>query len=262
MQRIALQLEYNGSNYYGFQNQNNNLPTIECELMRAIAKVADHQVDIVCAGRTDKGVHACSQVIHFNSAAQRTLRAWQLGINSNLARDISVLNAYFVDDEFHARFSAYARKYRYIIYRNKTRPALMANQVTWQAKELNITNMKIASSYLTGEHDFSALRSADCQAKSPVRTIYEIKIFEQGKLLIIEVKANAFLHHMVRNIAGLLMEVGKGVKQVEFVREVLNSKNRNQQFSTSYANGLYLVDVMYPAKFGIKSIANTPYFLF
>jgi len=259
--RIVMQVEYNGTNYHGFQHQSNNLPTIARTLECAISKVANHKVNIVCAGRTDKGVHACAQVIHFDSCAKRTLRAWQLGTNSNLARDISVINTQFVSDDFHARFSALERRYRYVIYQNDIRPALMAEQVTWQSCALNITNMQIASSYLIGEYDFSSLRGADCQAKSPVRTIYELKIMQQGKLLIIEVCANAFLHHMVRNIAGLLMEVGKGTKPIEFVQYVLNSKHRDHQFITAAPNGLYLVDVRYPSEFGIKSIANTPYFL-
>jgi len=261
MSKIALKIEYNGANYHGLQKQQADLPTIAHYLEQAISKVANHQIEVIFAGRTDKGVHASAQVAHFISDAKRSLKAWHMGINSNLPHDISVSFVNQVNDDFHARFSALARRYRYVIYRAFHRPALLQKQITWQPKPLNIDDMRKAAIYLVGEHDFSSLRGADCQAHSPIRTIYHLDLITCGDWLIIDIKANAFLQHMVRNIAGLLMTIGQGIKPISFVKEVLESKHRNHQFSTAAADGLYLVDVIYPERFGLNNQQIGPYFL-
>ncbi len=245
--RIVLGLEYNGSNYHGWQRQSSreDLPTIQDRVETALSKVADHKVNITCAGRTDVGVHAQNQVIHFDTHAIRKLDAWVLGGNSNSPKDISIKWAKEVDEDFHARFSAIARRYRYVIYNHQVRPAVLNKLVTWHYQNLDAKLMHEAAQHLIGEHDFTSFRGCDCQSKTPMRNVHHIKVKRQGKLVIIDIKANAFLMHMVRNIAGVLMEIGEGKQPPNWTADVLKACDRRAASVTAPSDGLYLLRVYY-----------------
>lgn len=244
--RVALTLEYDGSRFHGWQYQKSGIPSVAGDLARAVGHVADHPVELVCAGRTDAGVHASYQVVHFDTPVNRSLRAWVLGINSALPDDIAVHWAGNVPPDFHARFSARTRRYRYLIFNHSVRPALYRNQVSWSFRPLDEARMAEAASCLLGEHDFSSFRAAGCQSNSPNRCVSDIRIWRQGSFVVIDISANAFLHHMVRNIAGSLIAVGTGKESVAWLKEVLESRDRTRAAVTAPAGGLYLVDVQYP----------------
>lgn len=245
--RICLTIEYNGSNYHGWQKQANrpDLITVQGCVEEALSKVAASEIKVVCAGRTDVGVHAQNQVVHFDTEIERPLDAWLLGGNSNLPKDISIKTVKEVDDTFHARFSATARRYRYIIYNHKTRPAILNKLATWHRKPLDIKKMHKASQHLLGEHDFSSFRGCDCQSKTPMRNVHSLKVSARGKLVIIDIKANAFLLHMVRNIVGVLMDIGEGKKSPDWTKEVLQACDRRVASVTAPSDGLYLTQVYY-----------------
>jgi tRNA pseudouridine38-40 synthase len=258
--RIALGVEYDGSSFGGWQRQGHDPNTIQEKLENAIAKVADHDVLVHCAGRTDAGVHGVGQVVHFDTPSVRDMYGWIFGCNTNLPDSISVRWAKIVDEEFHARFSAQARAYRYVIYNHPVRPALGIKHLTWQFRPLDLGLMQQASRYLLGEHDFSAFRATGCQAKSPVKEVQKIDVYARGRLIVIDVQANAFLHHMVRNIAGVLMAVGCGKQPVDWVQHVLQSKDRKQGAPTAGPYGLYFMRVHYPEKFDIpKAEPDAPF---
>ena len=259
-QRIALGIRYDGSAYHGWQVQD-DLATVQLALERALSRVANHSVNIVCAGRTDTGVHATSQIIHFDTEADRQDHSWVFGANSNLPADIRVLWAKPVPLDFHARFSATARRYRYLLYNHDVKPGILRHFVGWYHKPLDEERMQTAANYLLGEHDFSAFRGASCQAKHPVRTLQEFTILRQRRLLIIEVQANAFLLHMVRNIVGSLIAVGCGQQEPEWMAQVLNSCDRREGGVTIAPNGLYLVSVNYPSTFQLPKTPVGPFFL-
>lgn len=261
MARIALGIEYNGNRYRGWQTQQEGVPTVQLEVERALAKVADHPVTVICAGRTDAGVHGCGQVIHFDSDAERSMRAWQFGGNSNLPKDISIRWAVPVADDFHARFSAFSRRYRYVIYNHPIRPALLADQVSWQFLPLNVPLMREGAKYLLGEHDFSSFRGIYCQSKTPMKTLHRLEIFQRGNLIVVEAEANAFLMHMVRNITGTLMAVGIGKKPPEWVKTVLEARNRSVAAPTAPPFGLYLVGIGYPERFQLPQEPYGPAWL-
>lgn len=242
--RVALGIEYNGTNYHGWQRQP-NLPTVQQHVETALTQVANQPIEVQCAGRTDIGVHAKEQVVHFDTTSRRKLDAWVLGGNSNLSNDIAILWAKKVSSDFHARFSAKARRYRYLIYNAKIRPAMLNNQVTWHYASLNEKLMHEAGQYLLGEHDFSSFRGCDCQSKSPMRNVMAIQVKRQHKLVIIDIKANAFLMHMVRNIAGVLMAIGQGKKDPIWAKEVLQACDRTVAGVTAPACGLYFMRVDY-----------------
>jgi tRNA pseudouridine38-40 synthase len=206
---------------------------------------------LICAGRTDTGVHAIGQVAHFDTHAERSSRSWILGSNSNLPADISVGWAQPVPETFHARFSARARRYRYVILNLPYRSALFRQRAAWYHRSLNVKLMAEAATCLVGEHDFSSFRGIDCQAKSPVRTIYELTVERYGDFVVLEIEANAFLHRMVRNIAGVLMAVGSGERPVHWVQEVLANRNRTLGGVTAPPQGLYLLRVVYAPEFGL-----------
>lgn len=251
--KLALGVEYNGSDFYGWQAQA-NLPTIQGTLEAALTQIADEPIKIFCAGRTDAGVHATGQVIHFETDVTRQLRAWTLGTNTHLPAAIAVRWAQAMEEEdFHARFSAIARRYRYIIYNHSLRPALLASRVTWYYHPLNIQPMQFAAQYLIGEQDFSSFRSAQCESTTPMRNIHEITVSRQGDYVTIEIQANAFLHHMVRNIVGVLLQIGSGWKDPDWMQEVLHSKDRRIAAETAPAQGLYLTKVTYPEKFQVPN---------
>jgi len=259
--RIALGIRYDGASYYGWQRQDGDLPTVQSKVEVGISRVANHPIVVTCAGRTDTGVHATSQVVHFDTDAVRSDYSWQFGVNSNLPPDISVTWAKEVAHDFHARFSATARKYRYIIYNHEVKPGILRHAVGWHHRPLDEAKMQEAALALLGEHDFSSFRGAGCQSHSAARRIDEVTIWRQRRMVILEIKANAFLLHMVRNITGSLLEVGAGLKPVQWIKEVLQSKDRCQAGVTIAPNGLYLVGVDYPDQFEIPSNPIGPFFL-
>lgn len=259
--RIALGIEYDGTIYHGWQRQDHDgLLTVQATLEDALAQVANEHVEIFCAGRTDAGVHALAQVVHFDTKAERSEYSWVFGANSNLPHDIRVLWAKAVDDEFHARYVATARQYRYLIYNDPLRPAIWYKYATWHRKPLDEKRMHEAAQYLIGEHDFSSFRGADCQAKTPHREITHITVQRNAQWIMIDIKADAFLHHMVRNIAGVLFEIGENKQEPIWTQKILQEKNRTVAGVTAPPNGLYLVVVDYPEKYQLPRI--TKKFLF
>ncbi len=257
--RIACAVEYDGSGFFGWQRQN-HARSVQGDVEAALSKVADHEVRVVCAGRTDSGVHASWQIIHFDSQVERSERSWVLGTNANLPNDVGLLWAREVDDDFHARFSAQARRYRYVILNREVASALLHGRTTWVHQALDVSRMQEGTRYLLGEHDFSSFRALACQAKSPLRTIYRLDIKRSGTFLYLDVEANAFLHHMVRNIAGVLLAVGRGVQNSQWVEDILDKRDRTQGGVTAPASGLYLVGVSYPEKYGIEPLGVVPEF--
>lgn len=251
--RIALGLEYDGSHFHGWQGQRAGLRTVQHCLQSALSRVADHPVTVTCAGRTDAGVHALAQVVHFDTTAGRRPRAWVLGANSQLPADISVHWVQPVVPEFHARYAALARRYRYVILNRAVRPAVARTQVTWYHYPLDAESMHAAGQLLLGEHDFSAFRARDCQSHSPWRRVDQLQVWRAGDRVILEIEANAFLHHMVRNIVGVLLKIGRGEAPMAWASQVLASRQRTQAGVTAPAAGLYLQRVRYPAGFGLPA---------
>ncbi|MBT8419435.1 MAG: tRNA pseudouridine(38-40) synthase TruA [Gammaproteobacteria bacterium] len=248
--RVALGIEYDGSGFSGWETQK-NARTVQACVEKALSRVADSPIHTICAGRTDAGVHARGQVVHFETNVVRQMRAWVYGTNTNLPREISVLWARHVPDEFHARFSARARHYRYQILNRPIRPALYRQQITWECRPLAVSRMQTGADYLMGEHDFSAFRAASCQAATPVRTIHGLRIARDGEHIQIDVIANAFLHHMVRNIAGVLIAIGTGRQEAAWAGQVLAARDRKKGAVTAPAEGLCLIGVQYPEHFRI-----------
>jgi tRNA pseudouridine38-40 synthase len=255
--RIALMVEYDGSQYHGWQAQT-GLHTVQSVLEQAISHVANQNVSVVCAGRTDTGVHATNQIVHFDCDSERTIRAWIYGANSFLPKDVCVKWGGLMPEDFHARFSAVSRRYRYIIYNSPIRPALLRSNVTWQYRPLDHQAMNEATQCLLGEQDFTSFRALECQSKTPMRNIHSIVVERYGDLVVIDITANAFLHHMVRNIAGVLINVGSGKKPSSWVQEVLTAKDRKLGAETAPPYGLYLVGVVYPAHYGINQMVTGP----
>ena len=255
MARIAVGLEYDGRAYSGWQCQP-GLDTVQDAVQRALGRVADSPVECVCAGRTDAGVHALAQVAHFDSDALRNERAWRLGANTYLPADVSVAWVREVPPHFHARYSALARSYRYLILNRDSRSALAAGRATWERRPLDVARMHDSAQALVGEHDFSAFRAIECQAKSPLRRVDSLSVTRRDSWVVLEITANAFLHHMVRNIAGLLMSVGHGESPPERVAAMLAARDRRINAATAPPDGLYLAAVRYPAEFGLPGPAG------
>jgi tRNA pseudouridine38-40 synthase len=257
--RIALGIEYDGTAFRGWQAQPGSR-TVQGVVEQAVSTVADHQVGVVCAGRTDSGVHAVGQVVHFDTRAERRPRSWTLGCNVNLPRDVTVLWARPVAEDFHARFGAVRRSYRYVILNRMTRPAVLRDRVCWHHKSLDAAPMARAAAHLEGEHDFSSFRALSCQAKHPVRTIYSLSVKRAGDFVYIDVTANAFLHHMVRNIAGVLMAVGAGEQAPQWTRQLLEARDRTEGGVTAPPGGLYLASVTYPRDYDLPPGPALPTF--
>jgi tRNA pseudouridine38-40 synthase len=253
--RIALGIEYDGSEFAGWQLQEAGVRTVQGAVEQALSRVADHPLRVICAGRTDTGVHATAQVVHFETQAERDMRSWIYGANANLPKTVSVQWARVVSDDFHARFSALRRRYRYVILNREIRPAFLAARVAWEYRPLDEALMLMAARDLEGTHDFSAYRAVACQAKSPVRTLYELAVHRDRDLVILDLEANAFLHHMVRNIAGVLMDIGAGKQQPGWAREVLESRDRTLGGITAQPHGLYLTGVGYPGHFDLPPLS-------
>ena len=249
--RVAMGVEYDGAEFHGWQVQRGAVRTVQACLEQAVSRVADQPVAVHCAGRTDAGVHALGQVIHFDTQARRSMRSWVLGCNVNLPPDVSVNWATEVDAGFHARFSAVARHYRYEILNRATRSGLDRARVVWTHRPLDAKRMQEAANDLIGTHDFSSFRALGCQAKSPVRTVLYIDVRQRGERVAIEIGANAFLHHMVRNLAGVLLAIGRGDRPPGWAREILELRDRTRGGVTAPPQGLYLTRVDYPRVFGL-----------
>ncbi|HNH16682.1 tRNA pseudouridine(38-40) synthase TruA [Zoogloea sp.] len=245
--RIALGVEYAGDAFEGWQTQPHGR-TVQDVLEAAVCVIAQAPIHLVCAGRTDTGVHATTQVAHFDTAAVRPPEAWVRGVNSHLPRGVSVLWSQTVAADFHARFSAESRHYRYLLLNRRVRPALLAGRVGWLHDGLDVEAMTAAADCLVGEHDFTSFRAAECQAKSPVRTVYRVAVGRVGDLVVFDFHANAFLHHMIRNLVGALVMVGRGRKPVAWMADVLAARNRSVAAPTFAPDGLYLCGVEYPPR--------------
>lgn len=248
--RLALGIEYDGSTYCGWQSQADGR-TVQDVLQRSLSQIAGEPITVVAAGRTDTGVHALEQVVHFDTQSKRPLTAWVRGVNALLPSNIAVLWAHAVGEEFHARFSAQARSYSYYLYCRPVRSAVQSGKVGWFHQPLDIGNMRAAALCLLGEHNFSAFRASACQAKSPVKTISRLDIQEQGNFIRLDLTANAFLHHMVRNIVGCLVYVGKGKHPPQWLQQVLENRDRSQAAPTFSPDGLYLRRITYDPKWGL-----------
>jgi tRNA pseudouridine38-40 synthase len=243
--KIALGVEYLGTDFHGWQIQKSGLRTVQGVVEPALSKIANHPVRVFCSGRTDAGVHAQEQVIHFETQTSRTDGAWLFGGNANLPSDVNFKWAKEVNDDFHARFNAHARSYEYKIHHHPVRSSLKTGYYLWEPRSLNIDDMRKAAAFLVGEHDFSCFRGSMCQAKSPIKTIEYLQIDEIGDDLIIKVKANAFLHHMVRNLVGTLLKIGREEESPDWMLSVLNSKDRKQAGPTAEPQGLYFIKAHY-----------------
>ena len=250
--RIALGLEYDGSRFLGWQTQPSG-GTVQDALEAALATIAGEPVGVTCAGRTDRGVHAREQVVHFDTTTERPLTAWVRGVNAVLPGSVAVLWARPVAASFHARYCARSRTYRYVLLNRPVRPALAAAYVGWFHLPLDVAAMREAAALLLGEHDFSAFRSSECQAKSPRRSVHRLDVERRGERIDFVLTANAFLHHMVRNIAGLLIAVGKGKETPAWARSVLAGRDRTKSAATAPAAGLTLWEVRYPRAFGLPA---------
>lgn len=257
--RIALALRYDGARYHGWQHQDNVL-TVQQMTEQALSRVANHPVTAICAGRTDASVHAAYQVVHFDTEAERSEHAWVFGANSNLPHDISALWAKEVSIDFHARFSARSRTYRYILFNHLIRPGLLRKSVGWYYRKLNMSSMQCATPYLLGEHDFNAFRGSACQAAHAVRTIHRIDITKQQDFIVFEIQANAFVLHMVRNIVGVLIKIGDGDHPPTWAQDVLQSRDRKCASMTIAPQGLYLVAIDYPAIFQLPAASGELFF--
>jgi len=255
--RIALGLEYDGSGFLGWQTQRGG-GGVQDALEDALSSIAGNEVSVACAGRTDRGVHARIQVVHFDSGAARPESAWVRGVNALLPVSAAVLWSRPVDESFHARYAARSRTYRYVLLNRAVRPALAARYAGWFHVPLDIEAMRAAAALLAGEHDFSAFRSAECQARSPVRTLYSLEIEQRGERIDFVVRANAFLQHMVRNLVGTLVYVGKGKHPPGWVQEVLDSRDRRRAAPTMSAAGLYLEALEYAPHWGLPVMAPEP----
>lgn len=259
--KVVLIIEYDGSEYKGWQSQKYGVPSVQENLEKALEVIANHPVKVICAGRTDSGVHASAQVVHFETDVIRHERAWTLGVNTYLPDDISVVAASYVADDFHARFSAVSRRYRYVIYPSPLRPAILARGVTWTYKPLDVEPMREAAKYFVGKHDFSSFRAVGCQAHTPIRTVLHFDVQQLGQYIVLDVRANAFLHHMIRNFAGVLMSIGAGEESISWAKTVLEARDRTKGGITAPPTGLYFVDAQYPKSFSVPVRPLGPHFL-
>ncbi|GHC29971.1 tRNA pseudouridine synthase A [Aidingimonas halophila] len=250
MGRLALGLEYDGSAYCGWQRLK-HASSVQAEVERALSKVADRPVKVHCSGRTDSGVHATRQIAHFDAPVGRTRKAWVFGANANLPRDIAVRWVTPVGDDFHARFKALARRYRYVILNQPSRPVLERANATWCRDPLDADAMHQAAQCLVGEHDFSSFRAAGCQSKTPWRHLHFVEVSRHGALVVVDIQANAFLHHMIRNIVGALVTVGRGEQGTDYLSRLLALGDRTRADVTAPGCGLHFVDSIYDERFAL-----------
>lgn len=248
--RLALGVEYDGTGYCGWQRLK-HAPSVQGALEKAMMTVAGNPITVHCSGRTDSGVHATRQIVHFDAPVPRSEKAWVFGVNANLPRDIAVRWVAPVADDFHARFLTLARRYRYVILNQPSRPVLERANATWCREPLDAARMHDAAQALVGEHDFSSFRAAGCQSKSSWRHLHFIEVSRYGTLVVIDVQANAFLHHMIRNIAGALVAVGKGRQGVDYMVRLLALRDRTLGDVTAPGCGLHFVDSVYDERFAL-----------
>lgn len=253
MPLFAIGIEYQGTAYCGWQRQK-HCDSVQQNLEKALSAIANETIELNCAGRTDTGVHAIGQVAHFETEVLRPDKAWVQGVNTQLPTDIRVSWVREMSQEFHARFSAHARQYRYVIFNRKVPSAILAHRVTWEGRRLDERKMHDAAQALLGEHDFSSFRASGCQAKHPIREVQYIQVSRHGNFVFVDIKANAFLHHMVRNIVGTLLEVGRLEQSVEWVSQLLAQKDRTQAGITAPADGLYFVNAFFPQRFEVPQV--------
>lgn len=259
MTRIALGLAYDGSPWQGWQTQPHR-QTVQDTLEAALGRFSGgaDSMPTVCAGRTDTGVHAAMQVVHVDTSLTRRAESWVRGVNAFLPPSIAVLWAQPVSDDFHARFAARSRTYVYLLWRGRVRPPLWAGRAGWCFQPLNVDAMRQAATTLLGEHDFSSFRSSQCQARHPVRTLHQLDIAERGPFLVFTLRANAFLHHMVRNLMGALLQIGQGREPVSWMPSLLAARDRRLAAPTFSPDGLYLSSIEYPSEFQLEELAGTP----
>ena len=261
IERVALGIVYDGSSYHGWQYQGSDIATVQLSLQEALSSVANHRVTLTCAGRTDSGVHATRQVVHFDVHVPRPEKAWVLGANARLPKDISVDWCQRVSGDFSARFSATARRYHYLIHNSRIRSGLMSGLLARDRRPLDEQRMYDAAQQLLGEWDFTSFRAASCQARSPMRCIQHMSVCRENDLVILDIQGNAFLHHMVRNIAGVLSDIGAGEKPVEWAGQLLAAKDRTLGSVTASPTGLYLTDVIYPQCWDLPTGPRLPHLL-
>ncbi|WP_196137694.1 tRNA pseudouridine(38-40) synthase TruA [Aliikangiella sp. G2MR2-5] len=254
---IALGIEYKGTNYCGWQRQSHS-PSVQACLEKALSEIANHPVEVYCAGRTDTGVHATGQVVNFQLSNSRPEKAWTMGANTILPDDICVRWAKALPQEFHARHSATARRYRYVILNRSVRSANLNGLVTWVRSRLDEELMHQSAQALLGENDFSSFQASSCQSTTPFRFVEKVHVFRWLEFVIVDITANAFLHHMVRNIVGSLIEVGTGRQSVNYMEDVLAMKDRTKAAMTAKPDGLYLVSVTYPEEYALPAIDIGP----
>lgn len=250
--RIALGLEYDGAAFCGWQTQPGGCG-VQDHLQAALSKLADEPIEVTAAGRTDTGVHASAQVVHFDTNATRDENAWVRGTNSSLPGSVRVLWSSPVKEDFHARYSARSRTYRYLLLDDGVAPAILRSRVGWYHKPLDVLAMQEALKAVVGEHDFSAFRDAQCQAKSPFRNLHEAVVERRATLIVFTFRANAFLHHMIRNLVGSLVYVGAAKQRPEWIAELLATKDRRNAAPTFAPDGLYLAGVEYDPAFGLPA---------
>lgn len=255
--RYALGIEYDGSDFLGWQRLGHGA-SVQAAVEHALATILDHPVDAVCAGRTDAGVHATQQVVHLDTEVDRPLRAFVEGTNTRLPEAVRVLWAQAVPEPFHARHSARARRYRYRLLNRRVRPALMREHLSWEPRPLDAVAMNRAAQALLGEQDFSAFRTAQCQARHPMRDLHAIEVRREDDQIVVEVQANAFLHHMVRNIVGSLMVVGRGERPESWIAELLAGRDRTVAGPTAPAAGLTFLGPRYPRAWGLPEAVSLP----
>ena len=261
-QRIALTLEYDGAGYCGWQRQDSaSQASIQQEIETALTRVADHRVTVICAGRTDAGVQATSQVLHFDCTIDRGRKAWVTGCNSLLPSSIRILDARVMEPDFHARFSATARRYNYIIQQRETAPAILAQRVLHVRRPVDVDAMHGAAQALLGEQDFSAFRAAACQSRTPFRNVTSVRVISLGSFIVIDIQANAFLQHMVRNIVGSLLAIGAGSRPATWIADLLAGQDRTRAAVTAKPAGLYLTQVTYPDQTGLTAAYIPPGFI-
>ncbi|PIE37412.1 MAG: tRNA pseudouridine(38-40) synthase TruA [Gammaproteobacteria bacterium] len=257
--RLAAAVAYCGTAYNGWQAQpQRDVSTVQIVLEQGLSRVANTAVRVHCAGRTDTGVHASHQIVHFDAPAARSPKSWVMGANANMPEDVRLLWVQAVDSDFHARFSATARRYTYVIANTPVRPAHLLGQVTWCRHALDENAMHQAAQALLGEQDFSAFRAASCQSSTPMRNVHRVQVFRRGALLVIDIQANAFLHNMVRNIVGSLMAVGRGLQSVDWLAELLAGRDRTAAADTASPHGLYLAGVSYDEYWGLPAQFSPP----
>lgn len=258
MQRYAIGIEFCGTHFRGWQTQQPGVSSVQETIEKTLSKIANHPVIVHAAGRTDAGVHASNMVAHFDTTAIRPERGWLMGANTLLPKDIAIRWIQPMENDFHARFKACARRYRYVIYNHAYRPALLFGQVTHVYQTLDVDKMKQAVDKLVGTHDFSSFRAAACQSNQPVRHVSHARLFQHGNFLVLDIQADGFLHHMVRNIVGTLLEIGRGEHSVEWIDHLFEVKERAQAGITAPPDGLYFIQAYYPEQFKLPAVNLGP----